>query len=54
MNGAQLHPTLLQDRSTDLKEPLRIYADLAGHPFCIFVADDPTTKLAAGAASDSA
>jgi catechol 2,3-dioxygenase-like lactoylglutathione lyase family enzyme len=28
---------LLLDRSTDPEEPLRVYADLAGHPFCIFV-----------------
>jgi uncharacterized protein (DUF1330 family)/catechol 2,3-dioxygenase-like lactoylglutathione lyase family enzyme len=29
---------LLQDRSGDPEEPLRVYADPAGHPFCIFVA----------------
>ena len=29
---------LLQDRSDDPQEPLRVYADPAGHPFCIFVA----------------
>jgi catechol 2,3-dioxygenase-like lactoylglutathione lyase family enzyme len=29
---------LLRDRSDDPDEPLRVYADLAGHPFCIFVA----------------
>lgn len=29
---------LLQDRSADPEEPLRVYADPAGHPFCIFVA----------------
>ncbi len=28
---------LLIDRSDDEEEPLRVYADLAGHPFCIFV-----------------
>ncbi len=28
---------LLQDRFDDPEEPLRVYADLAGHPFCIFV-----------------
>ena len=27
---------LLQDRSDDPEEPLRVYADLSGHPFCIF------------------
>jgi catechol 2,3-dioxygenase-like lactoylglutathione lyase family enzyme len=27
---------LLLDRSEDPEEPLRVYADLAGHPFCIF------------------
>ena len=29
---------LLQDRSDDPEEPLRVYADPAGHPFCVFVA----------------
>ena len=29
----------LLDRSADPAEPLRVYADPAGHPFCIFVAD---------------
>jgi catechol 2,3-dioxygenase-like lactoylglutathione lyase family enzyme len=29
---------LLLDRSDDEEEPLRVYADLSGHPFCIFVA----------------
>jgi catechol 2,3-dioxygenase-like lactoylglutathione lyase family enzyme len=29
--------TLLFDRSADPEEPLRVYADPAGHPFCIFV-----------------
>lgn len=28
---------LLDDRSDDPVEPLRVYADPAGHPFCIFV-----------------
>jgi catechol 2,3-dioxygenase-like lactoylglutathione lyase family enzyme len=28
---------LLKDRSDDPEEPLRVYADPAGHPFCIFV-----------------
>ncbi len=27
---------LLHDRSNDPEEPLRVYADPAGHPFCIF------------------
>ena len=29
---------LLRDRSDDPEEPLRVYADPAGHPFCVFVA----------------
>jgi len=29
---------LLYDRSADPQEPLHVYADPAGHPFCIFVA----------------
>ena len=28
---------LLLDRSDDAEEPLRVYADPAGHPFCVFV-----------------
>lgn len=31
---------LLLDRSDDADEPLYVYADPAGHPFCIFVAAD--------------
>jgi Glyoxalase-like domain len=34
----ELGARLLQDRSDDPEEPLRVYADPAGHPFCIFVA----------------
>jgi catechol 2,3-dioxygenase-like lactoylglutathione lyase family enzyme len=30
---------LLADRSDDPGEPLRVYADPSGHPFCIFVGD---------------
>lgn len=33
-----LGAALIYDRSEDPQEPLRVYADLAGHPFCIFVA----------------
>jgi hypothetical protein len=29
---------LLLDRTDDPDEPLYVFADLAGHPFCIFVA----------------
>jgi catechol 2,3-dioxygenase-like lactoylglutathione lyase family enzyme len=29
---------LLLDRAADPQEPLRVYADPAGHPFCIIVA----------------
>jgi catechol 2,3-dioxygenase-like lactoylglutathione lyase family enzyme len=32
---------LLLDRSDDPEEPLRVYADPAGHPFCMFVAPPP-------------
>jgi glyoxalase superfamily protein len=34
----KLGARLLLDRSDDPDEPLRVYADPAGHPFCIFVA----------------
>ncbi|HEX3781184.1 MAG TPA: VOC family protein [Pseudonocardiaceae bacterium] len=33
-----LGATLLHDRFDDPEEPLRVYADPAGHPFCVFVA----------------
>jgi hypothetical protein len=33
-----LGATLRYDRSHDEQEPLRVYADLDGHSFCIFVA----------------
>jgi hypothetical protein len=33
----QLGASLRYDRSHDPQEPLRVYADPAGHPFCIFV-----------------
>lgn len=34
---------LLLDRYDDPEEPLYVYADPAGHPFCIFVADPLVT-----------
>lgn len=36
----ELGARLLLDRSEDPQEPLRVYADPAGHPFCVFVAPD--------------
>jgi catechol 2,3-dioxygenase-like lactoylglutathione lyase family enzyme len=42
-----LGATLLQDRSEHPQEPLRVYADPAGHPFCIF-----TWILPPGATAD--
>ena len=36
-HALSLGARLLLDRSDDPEEPLRVYADLAGHPFCIFV-----------------
>ena len=38
----ELGARLLLDRSDDPEEPLRVYADLAGHPFCIFVSPPPS------------
>ncbi|HET6316944.1 MAG TPA: VOC family protein [Chloroflexota bacterium] len=32
-----LGATLLRDQADRAEEPIRIYADPAGHPFCIFV-----------------
>lgn len=36
---------LLLDRSGDEEEPLRAYADPAGHPFCIFVAPPRSERV---------
>jgi len=36
----QLGANLRYDRSEDAQDPLRVYADPAGHPFCVFVAPD--------------
>jgi catechol 2,3-dioxygenase-like lactoylglutathione lyase family enzyme len=36
-----LGATMILDRADDPEEPLRVYADPAGHPFCIFVARNP-------------
>jgi catechol 2,3-dioxygenase-like lactoylglutathione lyase family enzyme len=33
-----LGASVLEDRFDDVNEPLYVYADPAGHPFCIFVA----------------
>jgi hypothetical protein len=33
----ELGGEMIYDRSDDEEEPLRVYADPAGHPFCIFV-----------------
>ncbi len=43
---------LLLDRFDDPAEPLYVYADPAGHPFCIFVAPPEATGLAAFAGHD--
>ena len=32
---------VIGDRSADPEEPLRVYADPAGHPFCIFLGPPP-------------
>jgi hypothetical protein len=37
-----LGATLLEDRHDDPDEPLYVYADPAGHPFCIFVTPSAT------------
>lgn len=36
----ELGGELRLDRSDDQEEPLRVYADPDGHPFCVFVAQD--------------
>ena len=37
----RLGARVLDDQSTDAEEPLYVYADPAGHPFCIFVKTSP-------------
>jgi catechol 2,3-dioxygenase-like lactoylglutathione lyase family enzyme len=39
--ATSLGATLLEDRRDDPEEPLLVYADPEGHPFCIFVAAAP-------------
>ncbi|MGH9133350.1 MAG: VOC family protein, partial [Ilumatobacteraceae bacterium] len=38
--AVSLGASLLLDRSADPDEPLYVFADPAGHPFCIFVSPD--------------
>ena len=38
-----LGATVLEDRFDNPEEPLYVFADPAGHPFCIFVAPDTPT-----------
>jgi hypothetical protein len=33
----ELGGTMLYDRANDVNEPLRVFGDVDGHPFCIFV-----------------
>jgi hypothetical protein len=33
----ELGARVIQDRSDDPEEPIRVFADPSGHPFCIFV-----------------
>ena len=42
-HATALGARLLLDRSDDPEEALRVYADLAGHPFCIFVSPPPSS-----------
>jgi len=39
----QLGGEVRHDRFADPQEPLYVFADPAGHPFCIFVAAEPGT-----------
>ena len=39
--AGKLGARLLLNRSDDQEEPLRVYADLAGHPFGIFGSSPP-------------
>jgi catechol 2,3-dioxygenase-like lactoylglutathione lyase family enzyme len=39
-HALRLGARVLLDRTDDPEEPLWVFADLAGHPFCIFVAPD--------------
>jgi catechol-2,3-dioxygenase len=42
--ASRLGARLLFDRSHDQVEPLRVYADRAGHPFCIFVVGERAAR----------
>jgi catechol 2,3-dioxygenase-like lactoylglutathione lyase family enzyme len=39
-HALRLGAQVLLDRTDDPEEPLWVFADLSGHPFCIFVAPD--------------
>ncbi|MEK6437750.1 VOC family protein [Pseudonocardia sp. T1-2H] len=39
VRALELGASLLRDRADDPEEPLRVYTDPAGHPFCLFVAE---------------
>lgn len=41
----ELGAELLLDRTDDEHEPLYVFADLSGHPFCIFVAPQAGVRL---------
>lgn len=45
---------LLLDRSNDPEERLRVYADPAGHPFCIYVPTGSTAPMNSTAPASSA
>jgi hypothetical protein len=42
--ATDLGARLIYDRSEDPLEPLHVYADPAGHPFCIFVVTESMTS----------
>jgi catechol 2,3-dioxygenase-like lactoylglutathione lyase family enzyme len=41
----RLGGALRLDRSDDDEEPLRVYADPDGHPFCVFVAEESSREI---------
>ena len=48
-----LGASILEDRFDDPDEPLYVFADPSGHPFCIFVAPATPTSVSPAAAARS-
>ena len=44
LRAVELGAQLIRDRSDDVDEPLYVFADPVGHPFCLFVSAHPVPE----------